>query len=422
MMGEFLTNRSLSRDKHRQGRLDQAPMTYHINKLLAAVAVPPIAEAQGWIKGREFPTDKPLIDVAQAVPGYPPPAELTDHLARIVGEPASARYTDIEGLPSLRKALAADMSAFYGASIDAADTLIAAGCNQAFCIAVMAREGHGDEIILPLPYYFNHQMWLDMQGLRAVHLPFRPDRGGVPDPAEAEALIGPRTRAILLVTPNNPTGAIYPPAVIKAFYDLARRRGLALLLDETYRDFLPTDGAPHGLFVEPGWRDTLVQLYSFSKVYCLTGYRVGSIIAGPALLGEIAKAMDTIAICAPRLGQLAALYGLEHLKRWRTGNTAMMRERLQTLVKALRPKDSGTNAFKWELISAGAYFAYLRHPFKGRTASEVAQALAASHNILALPGSMFGPGQEDFLRFAFANVPAETMPEIGQRLAQSAPS
>jgi len=390
-------------------------MTYHINPLLAAVAVPPIAEAHGWIKDRHFPADKPLIDVAQAVPGYPPPTELTEHLARIVGEPSSARYTDIEGMPPLRKALAADMGAFYGAAIEASDTLIAAGCNQAFCLAVMALAGPGDEIILPLPYYFNHQMWLDMQGLRAVHLPFRPERGGVPDPADAERLIGSRTRAIVLVTPNNPTGAIYPPAVIKAFYDLARRRGLALILDETYRDFLPQDGAPHRLFAEPDWRDTLVQLYSFSKVYCLTGYRVGSIITGPALIAEIAKAMDTIAICAPRIGQLAALYGLEHLKNWRVGNTAMMRDRLQALVKALKANDIG-----YELISAGAYFAYLRHPFKGRAAGEVARELAAKQNILALPGSMFGPGQEEFLRFAFANVPAETMPAIGRRLAQSA--
>jgi len=390
-------------------------MTYHINPLLAAVAPPPIAEAHGWIRNRQFPADKPLIDVAQAVPGYPPPRELTDHLARIVGEPSSARYTDIEGMAPLRQALAADMGAFYGAAIEAADTLIAAGCNQAFCLALMALAGPGDEILLPLPYYFNHQMWLDMQGLRALHLPFRPDRGGVPDPADAERLIGPRTRAIVLVTPNNPTGAIYPPSVIKAFYDLARRRGLALVLDETYRDFLPGDGAPHGLFSEPDWRDTLVQLYSFSKVYCLTGYRVGSIIAGPALIAEIAKAMDTVAICAPRIGQLAALYGLEHLKQWRLGNTAMMRERLRALVTALKANDIG-----YELISAGAYFAYLRHPFKGRPASEVAQDLAAKENILALPGSMFGPGQEEFLRFAFANVPAETMPAIGRRLAHSA--
>ncbi len=385
------------------------------NRLLAAVAPPPIPEAHSWIAGRSFPADRPLIDVAQAVPGYPPPKSLTDHLASIVGEAASARYTDVPGLPKLRADLAADMAAFYGARIEAADVSITAGCNQAFCLAVMAIAAAGEEVILPLPYYFNHQMWLDMQGIVARHLPFRPDRNGVPDPEEAARLIGPRTRAIVLVSPNNPTGAIYPPDVIAAFFRLARAHGLALILDETYRDFLPKDGAPHGLFGEPDWRDTLVQLYSFSKVYCLTGYRVGSIITGPALGEEIAKAMDTISICAPRIGQLAAIYGLGHLGEWRRKNTALMRERLEATRRALARNDLG-----YRLISAGAYFAYLAHPFDGRPAMQVARRLADEQNILALPGSLFGPAQDGFLRLAFANAEAAVMPELAKRLAADA--
>jgi len=254
-----------------------------------------------------------------------------------------------------------------------------------------------------------------MQGIRARHLPLRPERAGTPDPADAAALIGPLTRAIVLVTPNNPTGAVYPAEVIAQFYDLARHRGLALVLDETYRDFLPEDGPPHGLFGEPDWRDHLVQLYSFSKVYCLTGYRVGSIITGPALLSEIAKAMDTIAICAPRLGQLAALYGLQHLGGWRRKNTGLMRARLQALRIGLARNDLG-----YRLISAGAYFAYLAHPFDGRPASTVARRLADEQNLLALPGSMFGPDQDQYLRLAFANAEAESMPDLAQRLAADA--
>ena len=385
------------------------------NPLLAGVAAPPIPEAHGWIEGRSFPADKPLIDVAQAVPGYPPPKDLTDHLASLVGEAATARYTDVPGLPALRAALASDMSQFYGAGIAAADVSITAGCNQAFCLAVMALAAAGDEVILPLPYYFNHQMWLEMQGIRARHLPFRPERGGVPDPREAEALIGPRTRAIVLVTPNNPTGALYPAAVIAEFFHLARSRGLALIVDETYRDFLPGDSAPHDLFSAPDWRDTLVQLYSFSKVFCLTGYRVGSIIAGPGLSESIAKAIDTIAICAPRIGQLAALYGLGHLGDWRRENTLLMRGRLEAVKRALARNDLG-----YRLISAGAYFAYLAHPFGLRPAMEVARRLADRQNVLALPGSMFGPGQESYLRIAFANAEAAAMPDLAKRLAADA--
>jgi aspartate/methionine/tyrosine aminotransferase len=392
-------------------------MTFRVNPLLAGVAEPPIAEAQGWIKGRAFPADKPLIDVAQAVPGYPPPKALTDRLAQAIGDPAMARYTEIEGLPELRAALAADIGRLYGAAPAPADVLIAAGCNQAFCLALLALARAGEEVILPLPYYFNHRMWLDMQGIRALPLPFRPDRGGVPDPEEAAAAITPATRAIVLVTPNNPTGAVYPPAAVRAFYDLAKARGLALVLDETYRDFLPEDGAPHGLFADAGWRETLVHLYSFSKVFCLTGYRVGAVVAGPRLIAEIAKAMDTIAICAPRIGQVAALEGLKSQGTWRAGNGALMRQRLQALRSSLRRNDLG-----YELVSSGAYFAYLRHPYRGWPAAEVARRLADRQNMLCLPGSMFGQGQEDYLRFAFANVAAEAMPPIAERLAADAAS
>ncbi len=170
--------------------------------------------------------------MAQAVPGYPPPKALTDHLARLVAEPGSHRYTEIEGLPSLRHALAEHMSGFYGAPIGADSVAVTAGCNQAYCLAMQVLCAPGDEVILPQPAYFNHQMWLDGLGIRAVHLPFRPDRKGVPDPEEARRLIGPKTRAIVLVTPNNPTGAVYPASEIRRFYDLARERGIALVADE----------------------------------------------------------------------------------------------------------------------------------------------------------------------------------------------
>jgi aspartate/methionine/tyrosine aminotransferase len=390
-------------------------MPLPLNPSLAAVIEPPIAEAQAWIKGRSFPAEKPLIDVAQAVPGYPPSKALTDHLARVIGDPAMSRYTDIEGLPELRAALANDIGVAYGATIAAEQVLITAGCNQAFCLAILALAGAGDEVMLPLPYYFNHQMWLDMQGIRAVHLPFRADRGGVPDPAEAAARITPRTRAIVLVTPNNPTGAIYPPDVIDAFYRLAQAHNLALVLDETYRDFLPDDAPPHALFRERDWPDTLVHLYSFSKVFCLTGYRVGAAVCGPRLGAQIAKAMDTVAICAPRIGQVAALEGLRALGGWRRANTALMRDRLAALRQAFRRNDLG-----YEPVSAGAYFAYVRHPFDGMPAAAVARRLADQQNILCLPGSMFGGGQEAYLRFAFANVAAEAMPAIAARLAEDA--
>ena len=385
-----------------------------MNRLVATAVEPPVAEVQAWIAGRSFPPDKPLLDVAQAVPAYPPDRALTDHLAARLAEPETARYTDIPGMPGLRQALARHMTEFYRGAVGPEQCFITAGCNQAFCFAVMALAGPGDEVILPLPYYFNHQMWLDMTGVRAVHLPFRADRGAVPDPADAAPLIGARTAAIVLVTPNNPTGAVYPPEVIEAFFDLARERGVALVIDETYKDFLDHDGPAHTLFARSGWADTLVQLYSFSKVYSLTGYRVGSIVAGPGRLAAVSKIMDTVAICAPHIAQDAALFGLRNLAAWREEKRLTMVRRVAALRAAFR-----RNPLAYRLISAGAYFAYVSHPFDGAPAAAVARRLADEQNLLCMPGSMFGPGQEGFLRLAFANVPEEAMVDLADRLQAS---
>ena len=389
-------------------------MALQTNPRVDAVQAPPIPEAWSWLEGVELPADRPLLDVCQAVPGNPPPESLLRHVAERALDPATARYTDIFGVPPLREALAGDVRALYGGDVAAADTMIMAGCNQAFFNTMVALAGNGDQVVLPAPWYFNHQMTLAMLGVEVVPLPFRPERGGVPDPADARALVGPRTRAIVLVSPNNPTGAVYPPEVIDAFFEIAREAGCALVLDETYRDFLPVGAAPHDLFVRSDWRDTLVHLYSFSKVYCLTGYRVGAAIGGPVAKAALEKVTDCVQICAPRLGQEAALYGIGHLGAWRRENADVMAGRAEALRRAFARND-----LTWELISAGAYFAYVRHPFEGQSAADTARRLAQRHGLLALPGSWFGPDQERYLRFAFANLDAAVMPQIVERLVES---
>jgi aspartate/methionine/tyrosine aminotransferase len=388
-------------------------MSLILNPDVIRAIEPPIAEAHSWIEGREFPADKPLLDLAQAVPSYPPDEALSTHLASRTAEFDTARYTPIAGIPKLRSTLAANMAASHGGDIGPENVLISAGCNQAYCLAILALARAGDEIILPVPYYFNHMMWLQMQGIEAVPLPFRADRSGVPDPADAREVITDRTRAIVLVTPNNPTGAVYPPETIAAFRDLAAERGIALIIDETYKDFLD-DGPPHSLFRDEKWGETVVQLYSFSKAFSLPGYRVGSVIAGEKTIAAITKVMDTISICAPRIAQDAALFGLEHLSKWVTEKREMIIDRRDAIRGIFKSNELG-----YELISSGAYFAYARHPFTNTHASDVAQRLANDHNILCLPGTFFGPGQEHCLRLAYANVSVEEMPTLAERLSAS---
>ena len=143
--------------------------------------------------------------------------------------------------------------------------MITAGCNQAFCLAMMSLAQAGDEIVMPAPFYFNYEMWLQMLGIRLVRSRSARSRRRA-RPRRAARAIGPKTKAIVLVSPNNPTGAVYKPETLRAFLALARERGIALVLDETYRDFLPIDGAPHDLFRDADWPRTLIHLYSFSKV------------------------------------------------------------------------------------------------------------------------------------------------------------
>jgi len=390
-------------------------LNFSINPLLTAVGEPPISEAISWISGRTFPDDKPLVDLSQAAPGYPPAPALTDHLREIIGSAQSSRYTDIEGIPPLRAGLARDINRRYGGAVKPEHVLITAGCNQAFCLTINAVAKPGEAIIQTSPYYFNNRMWADMSGIETVLLPHAKNNPASPDLAAAEKLIGPKARALVLISPNNPTGAIYPPEEIRAAFELCRKKKIAFILDETYRDFMPAAPAPHDLFRDPDWSDTLIHLYSFSKSFSLPGYRVGAIVADPKFVAEVAKAMDCVAICAPRIGQLAAAYGLEHLDTWRAGITEMIGDRLLAVQSAFSRNDLG-----YELISAGGFFAYLKHPHRGRTAMEVAKRLAQQQNLLILPGSMFGPDQEDYLRVAFANVEAKWMPEVAERLAQDA--
>ncbi len=387
-------------------------MSYYVNPVLQKVTAPPIADAQQWVAGRTFPADKPLLDVSQAVPNYAPAQSLQQHLAQEIVKPGTALYTQIEGLPVLRTALAQSLSSEYAGTIDAGNIAITSGCNEAFSVAMMALAGAGDEVLLPLPYYFNHQMWLQTLGIRPVYIPFNAEGGGTPDLAAIAASITPRTRALVLVSPNNPTGTEYAPVFLQQCFELCKAAGIALVLDETYKDLREDiDHPPHGLFARADWQDILVHLYSFSKVYALTGFRVGSLTAGRALQAQIAKLLDCITICAPHIGQLAALYGLQHLHDWQRDKRETMRQKRMALQELFAAPVAG-----FKLVSSGAYFAYVQHPFADKTATQVAKHLALHHNILMLPGSMFGPGQECFLRIAFANLDVAQLQELGRRL------
>jgi aspartate/methionine/tyrosine aminotransferase len=385
-------------------------MGFRTNPLVRATASPAILESRAWLAAYDG-RKGPAIDLSQAAPPYAPPPDLLARLATAAQSPGTALYGPVSGDWDFRCAYAAHAAELYGAEIVPEQVSITAGCNQAFFIATMLVAQAGDAIILPSPWYFNHKMTLDMLGIEARVLPCLAGDGFIPDPQKCAKLIDGKVRAVVLVTPNNPTGAIYTPSLLEAFAALCRDNQLWLILDETYRDFLPEEvRRPHTLFQDETLRSKVIELYSFSKSFALPGHRLGAMIYPKELGPQILKVQDCLQICAARAGQAAVTWGLGALDGWRAGNRRRFAEQARNFRSALRESQD------WTIDSIGAFFAYVRHPFEGLAAEQVAKRLAVENGVLLIPGSFFGPGQDEHLRVSFGNLSPESLTQLPERL------
>ncbi len=353
--------------------------------------------------------DGRLLDLAQAAPNYPPPPVVNEHLADLVRRGGGSAYTEVPGLPQLREAVAAELSHAYAGAVRAENVVVTAGCNQAFCLVASALAGPGDEVVLPLPYYFNHDMWLRMNAIVPAYL--EPGADLVPRAADAEALITGRTRAIVLVTPGNPTGVTIGPRGIAEFAELARARGIALVIDETYRSFRDTSRPAHDLFADPAWTTTVVSLHSFSKDLAVPGHRVGAVVASAELNREVCKLLDCVAVCAPRAGQEAVWAGLTGARHWRAARAGDLARQRAWMREVMARRPGG-----FELLSCGGFFAWVRHPFADRPTAAVVGELVLDHGVLVVPGTAFLPDDRRTLRVSVGNADREAIREFATRL------
>jgi aspartate/methionine/tyrosine aminotransferase len=382
----------------------------NFNPLIARLSPPPIPSVLAWAAAYDGARG-PLIDLSQAVPGYPPHPDMLGWLAEAAGSRTYTGYGAIEGEDVLRTAYAEHVSEVYGAPVTAANIHITSGANQAFICIAMAVGGHGDTVAMTNPYYFNQETTLAMLGIRTTLIDCDPEASFLPDIASVKAALLPGVKALVLVTPNNPTGAVYPPELLREIFMLCRQNGTWMILDETYRDFLAEgNGAPHDLLSIPDWEDTLALTCSFSKSYCIPGHRLGAITAGTAMVDQVAKIMDNLQICAPRSAQAAVAKAIPALGAWRSANRGVIDGRVEAL-KAVMGRLP-----QWGLQAVGAYFAYISHPFGDVRSEVVAEKLARHAGVVCLPGVYFGEGQEKYLRFAFANADAATIPQLEARL------
>lgn len=381
-----------------------------------SVELSPIAAAYAHLARRS--SSERLLDLSQAAPSYPTADVIADRIVEVARAADGGRYAPSPGLPELRQAVADELVRDHAVDaatgcVTAENVQITAGCNQAFCVLAAALAGPGDEIVLPVPYYFNHDMWLKLEGIVPRYL--YTDEQQLPDVEAAAALINERTRAIVLVSPGNPTGVTIPPTTIEAFFDLAQSHDLALILDETYRNFRSTSEPSHQLYNRENWDSTLVTVHSYSKDLAIPGYRVGAIVGGEPLVAEALKLLDCVTICAPRIGQEAAVTGLLRAGDWRRAQAERIGSRLVSFRDAMADQPGG-----FELAASGAFFGWVRHPFDGEPAPAVVERLVLEYDVLAIPGTAFTPSDEQWLRFSFANLEPDDFPLLAERLTNAA--
>ena len=380
------------------------------NPSLVGVQDPPIAEVKSWLQKKAHPSAKPFIDCCQAVPNYPPAQQLTEFLSEIVKDPSVNCYTVDEGILEVRQSVCNWYERRYGTAPSADQVCMTIGASQAFWLAILSTCRAGDEVILAAPAYFDHAMALRALGIRLVWVPYEELGHGELNVSAFADRISTKTRALLLVSPNNPTGLVMPPGALRDFFDLANQHDLALILDETYNAFVPYGSKPHSLFNLPNWHKTLIHLASFGKTFALTGYRAGALIASPELVRHALKVQDTMAVCQPHLTQLAVQFACDHLDGWLEEKVSTMAQRHQRFREIW-----GQSNLSFKCVSSGGFFAWIRHPWETLDSRTATLRVLEEADMICLPGEVFGPGLQSYLRLAFGNLSADQVPEAVDR-------
>jgi len=364
-------------------------------------------ELRGEYLASQLAKSMPLIDASQGVPNYAPPAALLRELEQRAQETKSYTYTDRRGIAALRHAISSDCRKNYSFTIDPDEVLVTAGCNEAFCAAAFAVLDIGDQVIVPRPYYFNHPMWLDLIGAEVIWADGR--TSGIPDLEEVKSLVNEKVRALVLVSPNNPTGAEIEAQSLHEICNFLKEREIFVILDETYRLFAKSKTKP---LAGSSFADypNVIRLLSFSKEFAVPGMRMGAVAAERSLTEEILKTHDCISICAPHIGQLAVLAAMNGSRAWQEEKSSDVLEKGLLLDKILASVGNG-----FELSSCGGFFGWMRHPFRELKYWEVVEKFLAETGVLVLPGTLFGDGQDEHVRIGFANLTHREIQEVGKR-------
>jgi len=350
------------------------------------------------------------ISLGQGVAYYGPPPEACDYIQKFLGDEANHKYKLVQGIPELLEQIEQKLRADNGIAIDDGTRIVVtAGANMGFMNAVLAITDHGDEIILQLPYYFNHEMAIVIADCKAVCV--ATDDNYQLQPEKIAAAITERTRAVVTISPNNPTGAVYSEGDLRQVNELCRRQGIYHISDEAY-EYFTYDGVKHfspGSIEGSG--EYTISLFSLSKAYGFASWRIGWMVVPEHLFMPIKKIQDTILICPPVISQWAAVGAMTAGRKYCADKLRMTTEIREGVLEELK-----TIA---ELVTVpradGAFYLLLR-VHKNMDSMDLTRRLIEEHKVAVIPGGTFGIGQGCYLRIAFGALHKDTAAEAMHRL------
>jgi aspartate/methionine/tyrosine aminotransferase len=371
------------------------------------IQAPIVAVVGEWI--RQTPG---TISLGQGVVHYGPPPAAIEAVREGLGAAGTHEYQPVAGLPVLRERICVKLATENGIDVARGSrVMVTAGGNMAFMHAVMATTSPGDEVILPVPFYFNHEMAIEMAGCIAVRVP-TDDRYQLRLDA-ITAAVTDRTRAIVTISPNNPSGAVMRDADLRALNAFCSDRGIYHFSDEAYEYF--TYGAARhtspGAF--PDAAGHTVSLYSMSKAYGFAGWRIGYVVYPEHLEAAMLKSQDTILICPTVASQLAAIAALEVGRQYCEPHVhalAEIREIVVSRLAALAPLAQVPAA-------DGAFYCLLRVATTLDSLT-LAERLIREHQVAVIPGTAFGMTDGCYLRVAYGALQKETVAEGIGRLVR----